>query len=136
MVYMNLFTILPKLARVGCLGGLVFREGDRGDKGDRYITQSSISYIQPLEREVSSLDFDTFPEGDVSFNVFGSIFCFGIVPGCVFIDLSIDFNGVITGNAFPRTGGVSVAFFEILLVDSIGGKVLIALNYLSAIALG
>src|SRR6478672_11301404 len=100
------------------------------------ITQSSISYVQSLEREVSSLDFDTFPEGDVSFNVFGGIFGLGIVPSSVFINLSINFNRVITGNAFPGTGGVSVAFFEILLVDSIGGKVLIALNYFSAIALG
>ena len=81
------------------------------------------------------LHLHAFPKGDVAFNIFSRVFGFGIVPGGVFVRLSIDRDGIIAGYAFPGTGGVGAAVLEILLVNGVGGEVVVTFDYDGAIAL-
>lgn len=73
------------------------------------------------------------PKSHVAREVFGdaldrAIHESGVVPGGVYVGLAIDGDGVITGLALPKTGGVVIGGCEIFLVDGTGWKVPVALD--------
>jgi hypothetical protein len=49
--------------------------------------------------------------------------------------LTVHHYGVVTSGALPTANGVGVAGLEILGMDAVGGKVAVALHYLTLIAL-
>lgn len=82
-----------------------------------------------------SINFHAPPECHVTFNIFGFFLGMRIVPGCVCILLSVNFNRVVTGFPFPGAGGMSVAFFEILLIEGSGREVVVAFHDFAVVAL-
>src|SRR6267143_1265462 len=72
------------------------------------IGQCSHSSLLCLVRraEVILFNVDTFPKSDASFNFFGGVLWFGIIPSGVLIHLLAYYNMVITGLSFPRTASM------------------------------
>jgi hypothetical protein len=81
-----------------------------------------------------SFDRDALPKRHVIRNLLSSGLRRRIIPGGIFIDLSTDFYVVIAGLAFPWTGRMGLAWFEVLTFDGIGRKVTIVLDRLATIA--
>lgn len=52
---------------------------------------------------------------------------FWVVPGSVPVNLAINYNVIITGHSFPRTGSVGFAFSKIFFFNALRRKVMILL---------
>src|SRR5690606_8114647 len=85
----------------------------------------------PLSRHL-----DPVPEGDAALYRCGRLLRFGVVPGGVLVDLSIDDDIVVAGVALPGAMAVRTAGPEVLLPDRIWREVVIAFDDDRIVALG
>src|SRR5579875_134077 len=83
-----------------------------------------------------NLNLYAVPECYVILNLFRSLFWMRIIPGSIFVDLTIDLNIIIAGNALPGTCRMRAALSKVLAIDRIGRKVLVALHNDALITLG
>lgn len=82
------------------------------------------------------LDFHTFPERDIAFNILCPVFRCWIVPSRIFVNLSVYFNAVVASHALPRAGGMGIAFLKVLLFDGVRGEVLVVFHHYALVTLG
>lgn len=75
-------------------------------------------------------------EGDIALNVAGSRLGVGVVPGCSGVHLVVDHNIVVVGGALPAADGGLGNRPEIVHIQSIGGKVKVALYGFATVAVG
>jgi hypothetical protein len=64
-------------------------------------------------------NFDSSPEGYVSFNVFCLFRGFWIIPSCIGIGFSVYIYGVIGGNSFPRTSRMKICCCKVFFFNAI-----------------
>ena len=97
------------------------------------------SYLLPLTYTLHPTPYTLIlylnpsPKSDIIGNFFRRIFGGGIIPSGIFIYLTIDNNIVVTGNPFPATGSVSGTILKIILINSIGGKIIISFHHFTLI---
>jgi hypothetical protein len=69
------------------------------------------------------------PEGYVVLDLIGGLFWLWVIPGPALVDLSINFDIIIIGYAFPRASRVCITFLEVLAHDGIWRKVVVAFHH-------
>ena len=86
-----------------------------------------ISNNPSVESKELRYNFHAAPESDMIFDRFGRFFRLGVVPGGILIGSITDPNMIVARDALPRTCGVGLAWSQILPLDRIRRKIVIAL---------